>query len=225
MTPFISNPLYQRTSGIPDPADLPPYEHFIKSMEIGYMEWHDGIGYAIEEFPNMDDSQLQRIESILIERKDRDWRDVEALAALNTPAAAQALKDCLHNSNLEARLFAVRYLKELNIQDSVEEVLLKTLPETTIGGGMTFALQLIESYPTERLKQLLLWCSQYGNKDIRIHCAALALYLYGVTDKAFDGEQKIIFAFREENPEKRRPAFLELCRMVNVYPDRLPSFT
>ena len=150
-------------------------EKFLKSMQIGFIEWHDGIGYDLDALKELDAQELKQVESLLISRKDGDWRDVEALAALKTPRAIEALKDCLQSRNLDARLFAVRYLKEMGVVDRVEEIVVDTWPATKIGKGMTFALSLAKEYPTERVKRKLLWCALHGNDDIRIHCAAMAL--------------------------------------------------
>jgi hypothetical protein len=45
-------------------------------------------------------------------------------------------------------MFAVKFLKEMEIADRVEEVVLETLPETKIGEGKTFALDLAKTYTT-----------------------------------------------------------------------------
>jgi hypothetical protein len=52
-------------------------------MQIGYMEWHDGIGYDLEALRELSNDEIKQIETLLVARKDQDWRDVEALAALN----------------------------------------------------------------------------------------------------------------------------------------------
>ncbi len=187
-------------------------------MRIGYLEWHEAIGYDLDALMQMSQHDLKTIETLLISRKDQDWRDVEALAALNTPHAIAALQECLHSQNNEVKLFAVKFLKEMEIVDRVEEVVLETLPKTKIGEGMTFALDLAKAYPTERISQKVLWCSLNGNDDIRIHCAALALYLYGVASSDFDSSYPVIFEFREPDRSKRIKPFLELCGLIGVNP-------
>jgi hypothetical protein len=194
----------------------PAMEKFLKSMQIGFIEWHDGIGYDLDALKELDAPELKQVESLLISRKDGDWRDVEALAALKTPRTVEALKDCLQSGNLDARLFAVRYLKEMGVVDRVEEIVVDTLPATKIGKGMTFALSLAKEYPTERIQRKLLWCALHGNDEIRIHCAAMALYLYGKTSSEFDRNQAIVYKFGDKDKAKRATAFAELCRIVGV---------
>ena len=203
-----------------DKQTSPAMRRFLQSMNIGYIEWHDGIGYDLAALKELQGAEREQVEGILIAHKDRDWRDVEALAALGTPRAIQALHNCLESVNKDARLFAVRYLKEMNIADRVEEIVTETLPQTRIGYGMTYALALAKDYPTNRIREKLLWCALHGNDDIRIHCAAMALYLYGAAPVEFDREQEIIFEFREKEEASRLTAFRVLCDIVGVEAER-----
>ena len=203
---------------IPSPAS-PALERFLESMKIDYYKWHDGIGYDLEALKEMTPAELEYVEAIMIRAKDRDWREVETLAALNTSGAIQALRQCLHSYNFDCRLFAVRLLKEMGVEDRVEEVVLDTLEHTHIGGGMTFALDLIEKYPTERLKQKLVWCSLNGNEDIRFHCASLALYLYGKDCTLYGTRFPFLFDLKETDFTDRFKAFRELCQMLGVDPE------
>jgi len=200
-------------------SSSPTLEKFIQSMKIDYMEWHDGIGYDLSALGELRGEELKQVESLLISRKDQDWRDVEALAALNTPSTIEALKECLLSKNIDVKLFAVRYLKEMNIVDRVEEIVISTLPSTKIGHGLTYALALAKKYPTELIKEKLLWCCVNGNDDIRIHCAAMSLFLYGRASSEFDREQKIVFKFGNKENPKRIEAFSELCQIIGVNPN------
>lgn len=202
---------------VPAPTS-PALTRFIKSMKIGYIEWHDGIGYDLEALKEFTSPELEYIESLLISRKHADWRNVEALATLATPAAIQTLQDCLESPNYDCRLFAVRYLKEMNILDRVDQVVVATLPLTKIGEGMSFALSLAKEYPSEAIKNIILWCCLNGNESIRVHCAAMTLFLYGITIVDFDTDQKIIYEFHEPDRIKRIDPFTRLCQMIKVDP-------
>jgi hypothetical protein len=198
----------------------PALEKFLQSMKIGYAEWHDGTSYDLNALKELSGEEVEQVEELLISRKDQDWRDIEALAALKTPRAIEALQECLRSKNIDVRLFAVRYLKEMNIVDRVEEVVVNTLPATKIGQGMTYALALAKDYPTEGIKQKLVWCCLHGNDDIRIHCAAMALFLHGKAASEFDNSQRIIFKFGIKDKAKRIEAFPELCQIIGVNPDQ-----
>jgi hypothetical protein len=205
------------TTQPPAPASA-AMTRYLQSMHIGFIEWHDGIGYALDALKQFTPHELSFIENLHIQRKHEDWRDVEALAALRTPAAIQALKDDLVSPNYDCRLFAVRYLKEMEILDKVDQVVMATLPLTRIGDGMTLALSLAEDYPSEAIKNIVLWCCLNGNESIRVHCAAMALYLYGVTSVNFDVNQKIVYEFHEPDRAKRIEPFTRLCQMIKIDP-------
>lgn len=205
-----------RSLNKPNTSASPALEQFLQSMHIGFIEWHDGIGYDLDALKELEPQELRDVETLLISRKNMDWRDVEALAALNTHDTIDALKECLHSNNNDVKLFAVKHLKEMNVVDSIDDVIVETLPETKIGDGLSYALSLAEKYPSERIKQKILWCCLYGNDDIRIHCAAMMLYLYGKASTSFDTNQKIVFEFREQDRSKRIIPFLKLCQQIGV---------
>jgi hypothetical protein len=79
-----------------DPEQLPnsiqthsvsPLQRFEKNMAIDYEKWHDGIGYDIDTIKLASPTELKEIEQILVQHKPRDWRDVEALAQIDTKRA------------------------------------------------------------------------------------------------------------------------------------------
>lgn len=197
----------------------PAVEKFLKSMEMDYQKWHNGDSYDLKALKELNAEELKQVEAVLIPRKDKDWRDVEALAEINTPTALEAVKACLESPNLEVRIFAAKFLKEKNITDRVEDVLLKTLPITKVGGGLVQALRLAKENPTETVKQKLIWCALHGNDTTRVHCAAMALFLYGKAESEFDNKQKIIFSFNIADKAKRIEAFPEFCQIIGVNPN------
>src|SRR5579864_8498058 len=130
MIPFKR--LFRKNSITPPSSPSPALDRFLRSMKIGYVEWHDGIGYDLSALRELNPTELKPVESLLISNKDRDWRDVQALAALKTPPAIEALRTCLDSPNIDVKLHAVRHLKEMNIEDRIEAIVLDTLPSTSI---------------------------------------------------------------------------------------------
>ena len=85
-------------------------ERFMASTSIDYEAWHDGVGYdldAVRELKGDDQAQAERF---LLDRAGSDWRDLEALLALGTTTARDAVVDQLRTGRLEQRLWAARYL-------------------------------------------------------------------------------------------------------------------
>jgi hypothetical protein len=86
---------------------------FRKSMVIDYEKGHDGIGYDLALIKSASAEERAAIEQILLARSDQDWRDIEALAALDTPAAQEALKNALRSPKQEIRVAVMSYAPDL----------------------------------------------------------------------------------------------------------------
>ncbi|HEX8234839.1 MAG TPA: hypothetical protein VF600_02695 [Abditibacteriaceae bacterium] len=200
----------------------PALEKFAQSMTIGFDQWHDGIGYDLDALLELKGDELARAEAVLIARKNHDWRDSEALAALNSTQSAAALKSSISSPNVQVKLRAARQYAAEGDVAQMEDALVESLRTSKIYAGLTQALALAEEHPTERVKQTLFWCALHGNDDVRVHAAALLFYLYGIAESNFDWDFRPFFLrFNTQDLEERRAAFLELCRRVNVDPDGL----
>ena len=64
-----------------------PMSRFIESMKIDYEKWHDGIGYDLKALAEANREEGEKIERILINRNPLDWRDIQALAILDSHKA------------------------------------------------------------------------------------------------------------------------------------------
>ena len=47
-------------------------------MNIGYVEWHDGIGYDLDVLAQLSPDERIAAEDILVARCDRDWRALDS---------------------------------------------------------------------------------------------------------------------------------------------------
>ena len=83
------------------PRGSPLVEQFHASMTIDYEKWHDGIGYDVALLQSATADERKEMEDILLGTGVTNWRDVEALAALNTPRAKKALKLALETGKAE----------------------------------------------------------------------------------------------------------------------------
>jgi hypothetical protein len=198
-----------------NPSSSPALERFYASMEIDFYNWHDGIGYDLEALTELSPAEFAEVEALLLLRKDTDWRDAEALAALGSDAAIAALKECLSSQNIEVRLEAARQLMKSGRVSSITRVIVETLPQTTIGSGLGQALILAKQYPDPEVIQALFYCTLHGNNDIRIHCAGLLYHLFGKSPCDYDFSQsELFFKFQSEDLAERKMAFAELCWLL-----------
>src|SRR5256885_9230574 len=84
----------------------PAYEAFLASMNIGLSEWRDGIGYDLGALPKITRAGRTELGVLMGERLKTtpDWRGVEALSAIGTPAALAILRAARQHDHPAARM-------------------------------------------------------------------------------------------------------------------------
>jgi len=172
----------------------PAYERFERSMHIGYEEWHDGTGYDLTALAELTAEERASVEALLISRLSgpADWRDIEALAELKTPAAVDAIDRARKHSNSEVRQHALEYFVDAGgeAQTPPDPAQLEEQIAHEVERG---AIDLAESHPTPRVKRALLDCARLGNATQRVNAAAMLLYLCGQAPERFDWAQRPFF--------------------------------
>jgi len=197
------------------------YQRFLDSMNMDYAKWHDGAGYDLDALRKLSIDEKEKVEDVLITHGVKDWRDIEALAEIGSEKALSAIKSALQSDKYEVRIKAIESLSEKKVvgEKEIETVLVETIPLVSILNGQTFTLRLAEKYPSSAVKRVLLWCALYGNDDIRVHAAALILYLYGITTSSFDWNYRPFYLrFGDKNLSNRKLAYDELCDKIQVDP-------
>lgn len=206
------------------PAWTPPAEtgspvtKFIESMVIDYDKWKEGESYDLTQIEKANDDERERIESRLLGSGINGWRDVEALAALDSERARAALKKALKDGNDEVRVAVTRYAPHLVSDRARTKALVKALISAEFYGGLTQALMEVESYhPSEVIDALL--HGALRKEEGGVHFAAMLLFLHGKAESSFDWSQRPFFLrFRNDDPADRRAAFAELCGRIGVDP-------
>ena len=191
----------------------PEYDRFIKSMKIGYEEWHDGIGYDLQALTAMTPEDRAAVETGLIMHLNgpSDWRDVEALAALKTPGAIAVLKVAATHSNPEVRNLALQVLAGSGAEPALE------LEDKIVRAVKDGALDLAEKHPTPKVKRALLDCARLADSTTRVSAAALLMYLCGKADSSFDWSQRPFFLrFATEDNQELRAAWTELRERTGI---------
>jgi hypothetical protein len=119
-----------------------------------------------------------------------------------------------------------RYLKEINVTDQIEQVVINTLRFVKAEESCRSLFDLIKDYPSEPIKKELLWCALNGSQEIRAHCAATLLIVHGIVPPLpmvmlGDFNDQALELFRKLSLEKkteRKKAFSQLCKMIHVNP-------
>jgi hypothetical protein len=194
----------------------PAHERFWKSTAIGYMEWHDGIGYDLDALREM--TAEERDEVVLsLRAKPAGWREVEVYLAVATPDAKSALREALGSKSAETRLHAATSLHDLGEMTNLAGFVAAELATVTIADGMVVALRSAGRVPSDEVRRALLRGAR-DRPEVAVHYAAKLCFLSGAAKSSFDLSMRPFFLrFGAENSESdRRAAFEELCRMTGM---------
>ncbi len=205
----------------PEPIAKGAMQRFESSMVIDYEKWHDGIGYDIEALRDASPEERATIETMLIHRGVRDWRDVETLAALNTPRARKAVKAALKSDDHQVHMAVVRYASELIPNVKRSALLVKALESAEFYGGLTEALDEVAEFHPSKVIDALLRGVLAREGEAAVHFAAMLMFIHGKADEPFDMEQRPFFlTFNTEDQAAREAAFRELCEKIGVIAEK-----
>lgn len=190
---------------------------FQASMNIDYDKWKEGIGYDLDILREGTPEERAEIEQLLVSRMIADWRDVEALAALDTPRARDALRRALRHSDHRVRTAIADYAPHLVPDDAKTASLVAALEGAEIFGGLSRALDQVEEFHPPAVMAALFRGAMKRDGGTAVHLAAMLMFLHGMADSAFDWEQRPFFLrFNTEDPKAREAVFRELCERIQV---------
>jgi hypothetical protein len=192
------------------------YVRFWQSTKIGYMEWHEGIGYDLEALRAMTPAERDQTVTALRARP-QDWRDVEAYAAVASPDAIAALRDALLAPLADTRLRSGQRLHELGLLDDLGAFVAQELTRVSIVDGLTNALRLAVLVPTDEVRRTLL-SETRRRPDVAFHLATTLCWLTGAWKlQPYAQMRKLFFRLGPANgDEDRTRAFEELCRLTGM---------
>lgn len=190
---------------------------FLASMNITYEMWHDGIGYDIESLRAAPAGEQAAIEKVLIERRPRDWRDVEALAALDSSTAKAAVVASLKDRDPLVRREAMEHAADAIDPRQREDALVRSLESDVIYSGLGASIdEAVEFHPPAVVDALFRGALRRDG-EAAVHFAALLFYLHGKAKEPFDWEHRPFFLkFHAKDRKEREALFRELCRIVGV---------
>jgi len=197
----------------------PALERFLASMILDVDKWRDGEPYDLDALSEITAEERAHVKAVLAERlagSSADWRDVDAAAALGTPAAEALLSRCVKHPDPAIRLRAAPLLAERGESAAPEREVLRILRDPRSDAPIDATMRLAEAHPTDAVKQALLHCALHGAPQLRVHAAALALYLAGKADEPFDWSYRPLFLrFGEDDERARVDAMVELRALMD----------
>jgi hypothetical protein len=215
-----SEDLDQTSNSLQAPL-VSPLQRFEKSMEIDYEKWHDGVGYDIDAIKLASATELKEIEQFLVQHSPRDWRDIEALAQIDTKSAQQTIKDAIDDPNPAVRIAVTRFAPNLVTSNKRSQSLIRALQSAEIYGGLSQALDDIEEYHPKEVKEALIEGLLNREGEVAVLFAAMLFYIYGKATGPFDMKQRPFFLrFNTEDKKERVQVFLDLCKQLNIDPEK-----
>jgi hypothetical protein len=192
---------------------------FQRSMVIDYEKWHDGIGYDLDAIAAATPAERSAIETLLLQRGAKDWRDVEALAALNTPRADVALRAASGNADPEICLAVAQHAPHLVPQTERIASLVRALQTSSLGGGLSQALDQAAEFHPKPVVDALFHGALHRDGESAVSFAGLLLFVHDKASSPFDWDQRpFLLRFNTQNQQQRQSAFVELCAKIGADP-------
>jgi hypothetical protein len=163
--------------------------------------------------------EREKLVDLLTTRGQVTWRDVEALAAINSPKSRAAVdaasKDYL---SIDTRLAAAEVMNREGRLPDLDTFLAREIRQLSNPSmGLQRAIEMARRHPSETVKQALLWAS-YNTTECAPHCAGLLLTLTGAAKEPFDEKLKQMLQKLDLHNSyfDRKAAFDELCGLVKM---------
>jgi hypothetical protein len=203
------------------------YDRFMASTDIDYDRWKEGEGYDLAALGALEPDEAFRVEHWLIARAGEDWRDLEGLLALGTPAGRSAVVDQLRHGKLEQRLAAARRLTDdpeaaatdPSFAADRDDAVVAGLGSAVLFEGLTNALDLAVELKAPAMIAALWRATQRPESEASVHAAARLAFLYGKAESDFDWDLRPLFLrFGTPDPAERAAATAELGKLCGVDP-------
>ena len=194
-----------------------PCRRFLESLQIGYEEWREGEGYDLQALDQIQGDERKEMESLLVDRlhEDGGWREIEALAHLGTPTAKDAIRRALQSSDVDLCLHAAEQLHEMGEEIALDHYIFEAMRTADLYSGASYAIDLAPEHATPLLRRGLLDVALHAEPEVRVHAAALALFLAGKAEEPFDWNHRPFFLrFAEDDADELLAAHKELCERV-----------
>jgi len=184
-------------------------------MKIDYEKWHDGIGYDLEALDQMSLEDRDKVVDILKNFNESNaWQNLEALNHINSGKAKDAIKSALSHPSLQVRISASRFTS--GHEKEREDILIDAIRDAEIYGGLSQALDQIETFHPQGIADALLRGLLDRNSEA-VNFAGMLYFIFGKADSSFDWDHRPLFLrFNTEDRAEKEKAFVEFCNDIGV---------
>ncbi len=188
---------------------------FRAAMNIHYGPWLDGTGYNLDLLTGASDAEKTMVEQLLA--PPRGWRDVEALAALDTDTARAAVQQALQSDIAEVRAAVLRYAPSSASDTERSATMLRALNDGKFFDDLSSVLDQVEQYHPPEIVNALFRGLLVRPGEIATNYAAMLAFVHGKADSTFDWDLRPLFLkFNTDDDAERTDAFDELCALLEL---------
>jgi len=207
----------QKTPDDGQPSAQSARDRFLASMKMTFDMWHDGTGYDLDALRQIPKQELRSVEQMLIERSPRDWRDIEALAQIDSDEARAVVEAGLKSSDEHVRNTARQYVPQQESPADRERLLLESLRKDDLFGGLSQAIDEAAEFHPPAVVEALVRGVLNRDGQVAIHFVALLYFIHGKADEPFDWNHRPYFLkFLTNVRVERIELFRDLCHQLGI---------
>lgn len=205
----------------PPPTAGGAFTRFQRSRRIDYGRWREGIGYDLDALAEVTATERAAIMASLI--PPSDWRDVEALVAIGSPEALEALRQAAEHAPTSIRLAILERAPALVPEALRLDMLLRALASADIMNGLSAALDEMEVFHPPAIIAALFAALMEREGDIAYHCAATLAVIHGLIESRLDWSMRPLFLrFNTDDLDQRKAAWHALRQQLGLPPAEPP---
>jgi hypothetical protein len=164
----------------PRPEPTPAFLRFKASMMLDYDAWKEGEPYDIAALAEVTPDERDQLTEVIAAKGKLDWRDVEALRALDTPRARARIKTAARLQTDGGGAEALGDEVAAGWSPSTEKRFLAKLGKAQLmDSSLDRLLEIAEAHPTDAVRKRLWKLATTGDRDTRYTYGAFLLYLNG----------------------------------------------
>lgn len=203
------------------------YNTFLKSTNIDYEKWHDGIPYDLEAYAQMTSSERDEVAGEMLVKDELDWRDMQVLAAHGKRESIDRLRHELAVGPVKSRAWALWTLIDHghtpgSVPDTQLAHVLDAIDSTD---DVMPALDLARAHAGP-ISKLSLMRGLLERPRVAFFYAEVLLQVCGLAgaDAAFDPRFRPLLLRLLPGPQPdREKAIAEVCKLLDINPAEIPE--
>lgn len=192
----------------------PALDRFLKSMNIGYIEWHDGLGYDLDALDRLEGKDREEAEKVLVPRAEKDWRDLEALERLGTSGALVAIVNARGSRNPEIRHRALQYGPPASAKEWEDGIVYGLEHAKSYSDGLMAIIDSAVAHPTTGVRAALWNLVRTPRREGAYHAAEALCRITGIAVENDEGQRALLLRFSGPASPARDEAAMELERLL-----------